>query len=186
MQLNVSILQTASCLCRFSLQENYIIMNDFVTFVKAAIIGVVSEMLAFFAPIENNFIALVWLFALNFLFGLLSDVLRGNDFSMRKAITCLTHATMFFALCASLYGIGHFQNVCEEMLNQCVSSFCWILVYCYSTNIVRNIRCVLRIETPAYRTLDLLYNGLTLTFVKALPFVSEILKQRKEEYNAYK
>ena len=118
-------------------------------------------MLAFFAPIENNFIALVWLFALNFLFGLLSDVLRGNDFSMRKAITCLTHATMFFALCASLYGIGHFQNVCEEMLNQCVSSFCWILVYCYSTNIVRNIRCVLRTETPAYRTLDLLCHNLS-------------------------
>ena len=161
-------------------------MNDFVTFVKAAIIGIVSEMLAFFAPIENNFIALVWLFGLNFLFGLLSDVLRGKDFSMRKAITCITHATMFFSLCASLYGIGYFQNVCEEMLNQCVSSFCWILVYCYSTNIVRNIRSVLRGETPAYRTLDLLYNALTLAFVKGLPFVAEILKQRKEERNADK
>jgi hypothetical protein len=45
---------------------------------------------------------------------------------------------------------------------------------------------VLRTETPAYRTLDLLYNGLTLAFVKALPFVSEILKQRKEDYYANK
>ena len=131
-------------------------MNDIVTFTKAAIIGLVSEMLAFFAPIENNFIALVWLFAMNFLFGLLSDILRGKDFSMRKAIACLTHATMFFALCASLYGIGHFQNVCEEMLNQCVSSFCWILVYCYSTNIVRNIP-------------RLLLTGLWIFFTMALP-----------------
>ena len=161
-------------------------MNDFVTFVKAAIIGIVSEMLAFFAPIENNFIALVWLFGLNFLFGLLGDVLCGKDFSMRKAITCITHATMFFALCASLYGIGYFQNVCEEMLNQCVSTFCWILVYCYSTNIVRNIRCVLRSETPVYRTVDLLYNALTLAFVKGLPFVADIIKQRKEERYADK
>ena len=161
-------------------------MNDFITFVKAAIIGILSELLAFFAPIESNFIALVWLFGLNFLFGLLADVLRGKDFSMRKAITCITHATMFFTLCASLYGIGYFQNMCEEVLNQCVSSFCWILVYCYSTNIVRNIRSVLRNETPAYKAVDLLYNALTLAFVKTLPFVAEIIKQRKEDRNADK
>ncbi len=161
-------------------------MNDFITFIKATIIGLLSEILAFFAPIESNFIALVWLFGMNFVFGLLSDVLRGKDFSMRKAITCITHAAMFFALCASLYGIGYFQNLCEEMLNQCVSSFCWILVYCYSTNIVRNVRTILRSETPAYRTLDLLYNGLTLAFVRTLPFIAEILKQRKEERHANK
>ena len=161
-------------------------MNDFITFVKAAIIGLLSELFAFFAPIGGNFIAMVWLFALNFLFGMLADIVAGRDFSMRKAITCITHATLFFALCASLYGIGYFQNVCEEMLNQCVSSFCWILVYCYSTNIVRNIRCVLRSETPAYKTVDLLYNVLTLAFIKALPFMADIIKQRKEERNADK
>lgn len=161
-------------------------MSDFVTYVKAMIIGALSELLAFFAPIGGNFIAMVWLFALNFLFGMLADVLAGRDFSMRKAIACISHATLFFALCASLYGIGHFQNVGDEMLNQCVSSFCWILVYCYSTNIVRNIRSVLRNDTPAYRTLDLLYSALTLAFVKALPFVAEILKQRKEERDANK
>ena len=151
------------------------------TFTKAIIIGIVSEMLAFFAPIEHNFIALVWLFGLNFLFGLLADVLRGRDFSMRKAITCITHASLFFALCASLYGIGYFQNVSEEMLNQCVSSFCWILVYCYSTNIVRNIRSVLDPQTPAYKAVDLLYSALTLAFVKVLPYMAEILKKKKDE-----
>lgn len=156
-------------------------MSDTITFAKAAIIGLLSEFLAFFAPIENNFIALVWLFAMNFFFGLLSDILRGNDFSMRKAIACLTHATMFFALCASLYGIGHFQNVCEEMLNQCVSSFCWILVYCYSTNIVRNIRSVVDKETPAYKALDLVYHTLTMAFVRVLPYIGDIIKQKKDE-----
>ena len=161
-------------------------MNDIITFVKAVIIGVLSELLAFFAPIEGNFISLVWLFALNFLFGMLADVLVGREFSMRKAIACITHATMFFALCASLYGIGFYQHLREEMLTQCVSSFCWILIYCYSTNIVRNIRAVLRVETPAYRTVDLLYSVLTLAFVKTLPFMAEILKQRKEERDANK
>ena len=156
-------------------------MSDFVTFTKAIIIGIVSEMLAFFAPIEHNFIALVWLFGLNFLFGLLADVLRGRDFSIRKDITCITHASLFFALCASLYGIGYFQNVSEEMLNQCVSSFCWILVYCYSTNIVRNIRSVLDPQTPAYKAVDLLYSALTLAFVKVLPYMAEILKKKKDE-----
>jgi hypothetical protein len=33
---------------------------------------------------------------------------------------------------------------------------------------------------------DLLYSALTLTFVKALPFIGEILNQRKEVKNAYK
>ena len=161
-------------------------MSDFVTYVKAIIIGAISELLAFFAPIEGNFISLVWLFALNFLFGMLADVLAGRDFSMRKAISCITHATMFFALCASLYGIGYFQSMNAEVLHQCVSSFCWILIYCYSTNIVRNVRCMLRNDTPAYRAVDLLYNVLTLAFVKALPFMEEILKQRKEDRNANK
>ena len=161
-------------------------MSDTITFAKAAIIGLLSEFLAFFAPIENNFIALVWLFALNFLFGLLADVLRGKDFSMKKASACITHASLFFALCASLYGIGYFQNVSEEMLNQCVSSFCWILVYCYSTNIVRNIRSVLDKETPAYKAVDLVYHTLTMAFVKALPYVGDIIKQRKVEKNENK
>ena len=161
-------------------------MNDFITFTKAMIIGIVSELLSFFAPIENNLVAMVWLFGLNFFFGMLADILGGKDFSMRKAITCVTHATLFFVLCASLYGIGHYQNVCAEVLQQCVSSFCWILVYCYSTNIVRNVRSMLQRETPAYRAVDMLYNTLTLAFVKALPFMAEILKQRKEERNENK
>ena len=156
-------------------------MSDIVTFIKAMIIGIVSELLAFFAPIGDNFVAMVWLFALNFLFGLLADILAGRDFSMRKAITCITHATLFFALCASLYGIGYYQHMRNEVLQQCVSSFCWILVYCYSTNIVRNVRSMLLHETPAYKALDLLYSTLTLAFVKALPFVGEILKQKREE-----
>lgn len=161
-------------------------MNDFITFVKAMIIGIMSELFAFFAPIGNNFMALVWLFALNFLFGMLADVLTGRDFSMRKAFTCISHATLFFALCASLYGIGHYQQMNNEVLHQCVSSFCWILVYCYSTNIVRNVRSLLRNTTPAFKAVDLLYSALTLTFVKALPFLGEILNQRKEVKNAYK
>lgn len=161
-------------------------MNDIITYTKAMIIGVLSELLAFFAPIEHNFYAMVWLFGLNFVFGLLADVIRGKDFSMRKAITCITHATLFFALCASLYGIGYYQEVAGNVLHQCVSSFCWILVYCYSTNIVRNIRSVLQKETPACKAMDLLYSVLTLAFVKGLPFMAEILKQRKEERNADK
>ena len=161
-------------------------MSDFVTYVKAMIIGVVSEMLAFFAPIGGNFIAMVWLFALNFLFGMLADVVVGKDFSMKKAIACISHATLFFTLCASVYGIGYFQHVNGGVLEQCVSSFCWILVYSYSTNITRNIRSMLRNDTPAYKAVDLLYNALTLAFVKALPFVAEILKQRKEERNENK
>ena len=161
-------------------------MNDIITFVKAMIIGALSELFAFFAPIENNFLALVWLFALNFIFGMLADIIAGRDFSMRKAIACIAHATLFFALCASLYGIGHYQQMNNEVLHQCVSSFCWILVYCYSTNIVRNIRSTLRNDTPAFKAVDLLYNTLTLAFVKTLPFIEEILKQRKEVRNADK
>ena len=156
-------------------------MNDIITSIKAAIIGTLSSLFAFFAPIENNFVALVWLFALNFFVGLLADVIAGRDFSLKKAISCLSHAAMFFVLCASLYGIGYYQKMSADVLHQCVSSFCWILIYCYSTNIVRNIRCALKSGTPAYRTVDLLYDVLTLAFVKTLPFVGEIIKQRKEE-----
>ena len=77
-------------------------------------------------------------------------------------------------------------SIWNEHVEECVSSFCWILVYCYSTNIVRNIRSVLQNDTPAYKAMDLLYNALTLAFVKGLPFVAEIIKQRKEERNADK
>lgn len=156
-----------------------LVMNDIITFIKASIIGVISELFAFFAPIEKNMLALTWLFILNFIFGMLADILAGKDFSLRKSISCITHATMFFALCASLYGIGFYQEVCEEVLNQCVSSFCWILIYCYSTNIVRNVRVILKNDTPAYKTVDFLYSALSMTFVKTLPFVEEIIKQNK-------
>lgn len=161
-------------------------MNDIITSIKAAIIGTLSSLFAFFAPIENNFVALVWLFALNFFVGLLADVIAGRDFSLKKAISCLSHAAMFFVLCASLYGIGYYQKMSADVLHQCVSSFCWILIYCYSTNIVRNVRSTIKESSPAYRAADLLYKALTLAFVKTLPFVEEILKQRREERNESK
>jgi hypothetical protein len=44
----------------------------------------------------------------------------------------------------------------------------------------------LRNDTPAFKAVDLLYNTLTLAFVKTLPFIEEILKQRKEVRNADK
>ena len=161
-------------------------MSDVITFIKAIIIGAVSELLSFFAPIEDNFLAMVWLFGLNFLFGMLADVLDGREFSAKKAFSCVAHAAVFFVLCASMYGIGHYQSMNNAVLQQCVSSFCWILVYCYSTNIVRNVRSMLRREAPAYKAVDMLYNSLTLAFVKGLPIVGEILKQRKEERNENK
>ena len=67
---------------------------------------------------------------------------------------------------------------------QCISYICYVALYIYGTNIIRNLRkCVIE-GSALYRILDIIYFVLTFEFIKKIPYLKEYyetLNQNKKE-----
>jgi len=147
---------------------------------RTLIAGLIAGILGWLEPISGDVFTLIYIFALNFLFGYLADrIAAGNDFSLKKAWRCLTEATLFFLLVVSIYGIGKLKHQPEAAI-QCVSTVAYIVMYFYATNILRNLKQVLRPATPAFRVVDFLYYIVSFEIIHRIPFLSDYLNKKQE------
>ena len=53
--------------------------------VKVIIVNVITAVLGFLSPIQDFMVAIVVLFACNFVFGLTADMVTGGEWSWKKA-----------------------------------------------------------------------------------------------------
>lgn len=84
----------------------------------------------------------------------------------------------FFFCAASMFAVGHFlHNDAEAAL--CVKYACFIAVWVFGTNILKNWRLMLKEGTATYKFVDILLYILTVQFVEKLPWV----KKWQEENN---
>jgi len=74
--------------------------------IKAAIIGSFSAFAAYLSPISSIFFSILYVFLLNFVFGYLSGLSKGESFSLKKAFIAVKEAGIFFLIVASVYIIG--------------------------------------------------------------------------------
>lgn len=148
---------------------------------KTMIAGFLAGVLGWLEPIAGDVFTLIWIFVLNFIIGFLTDkIANGNDFNLKKAWRCLTEATLFFVLVASIYGVGHLKHQPEAAI-QCVSTVAYVIIYFYSTNILRNLMQVLKPETPAYRVVDFLYYILSFEVIHKIPFLGDYMRRKSEK-----
>lgn len=152
--------------------------------IKNFLVGIVLAILAYLEPIEGELKSLFLVFSLNFLFGYLSDMVKGEDFSLKKALVCVGHATVFFILCASVYLIGRIKGQMAGAV-QCVSFITYLVIYFYGLNVLRNCKKIFKDGTPPWHVVNTIYYVLRFKFIEQIPYLKEYLdkEEQKENHN---
>lgn len=150
--------------------------------IKCGIVSAVSAILTFLDPIVNNLSAMLVLFTTNVVFGILSDVVNGGRWDKRKMADAGVAAFLFFALVCVIYIIGTLIDNMEGSLH-CVVFICYVLLWYYGTNIVRNMKNIVRHDTLAYCALAFIYDVLSLEMVKHIPFLQSYLARTNKNIN---
>ena len=148
--------------------------------IKNMAVGIVLAILAYLEPIEGELQSLFLVFFLNFLFGYLSGMVKGEEFSLKKALVCVGHAAVFFILCAAVYVIGRLKGQMVGSV-QCVSFITYLVIYFYSLNILRNCKKIFRDETAPWHVVNTLYFILRFKFIEKIPYLKEYLDTQKQE-----
>ena len=150
--------------------------------IKNMIVGIVLAILAYLDPIDGELQSLFLVFFLNFLFGYISGMVKGEDFSFKKAIVCVGHATVFFILCASVYVIGRAKGQLDGSV-QCVSFITYLVLYFYSLNILRNCKKIFKDGTAPWHVVNTLYYILRFKFIENIPYLREYLDSQTQNDN---
>lgn len=142
---------------------------------KDLIVCTLAPVFSYFSPIENVMKALLLLFIWNFLAGYLAGKIANREkFSLKKAMVCLIHASVFTVILASIFYIGdHLGN--REGALYCVTTFCYMLLWFYSTNISRNLTLLF----PGNKIFAFIYYVISIEFVSKVPFMTNFNKQVK-------
>ena len=78
-------------------------MNHLKTFAAVSL----AALIAYFEPVHSILAAIAWLLVLNFLLGLATGIVVHREaFQFRKALRCLSEASVFLLLLASVFFIG--------------------------------------------------------------------------------
>lgn len=147
--------------------------------IKNVIVGILIAILAYLEPIEGELKTLFLIFFLNFLFGYLSGMVKGEDFSLKKALVCVGHATIFFVLCAAVLAVGKFKGHMTGAV-QCVSFITYLIIYFYGLNILRNLKKIFKEGTAPWHIVNTLYYILRFKFIENIPYLKEYLDTQKE------
>jgi glucan phosphoethanolaminetransferase (alkaline phosphatase superfamily) len=148
--------------------------------IKNVIISVILAILAYLEPIEAELQTLFLVFFLNFLFGYISGMVKGEDFSLKKALICVLHAAIFFVLCAAVYIVGRLKGQMAGAV-QCVSFITYLVIYFYGLNILRNLKKIFKENTPPWHVVNTLYFILRFKFIEHIPYLSEYLDKQCEK-----
>ena len=149
--------------------------------IKTYIIMVVGALFTLLSPIQNFMWAMVTLFGVNFVFGLLAAIVNKEEWSTRKALMFFAYCFVFFGTAVSFFIIGKFMNE-EGQAIAVVKILCYLALYVFGTNICRNWLNIVPQGSTWYKMVDLLYYVLCVKFVERF----DVVKKWQEERNSTK
>ena len=141
---------------------------------------VVGALFTLLSPIQNFMWAMVTLFGVNFLFGLVAAIVNKEGWSTKKALMFFAYCFIFFVTAASFFVIGHFMDE-EDQAIAVVKILCYVAIYIFGTNICRNWLNILSKGTAWYKFVDLLYYVLSVKFIERFDIVK---KWQEERHNS--
>ena len=142
--------------------------------IKAAIISIFTALIAYLDPVAGSLQSLMFLFATNFIVGYATGIIKNNEsFQLRKCLMCFVWAGVILGLICIFYVLGERNGNQAEtvMFVQWVSL---IAMWAFGTNILRNLRHLSYGYGVYYIFFDALYTGISLEFVKKLPFLKQV------------
>ena len=140
---------------------------------KSFIAVSLASILAYFQPIGSILTAILWLFLLNFIFGLVAGIVANKEsFNFRKAFACVTEASVFLVILSAIFYIGDHLGARGGAM-QAISTITYTLLYFYSVNIFKNLRQLL----PGSKSIAWLYNLLSIEMISRLPRLSRMFRR---------
>lgn len=149
---------------------------------KDVFVGIILAITAYLKPIEGELLSMFVVFLTNFVFGYVSGMVKGEDFSLKKAVVCIGHATVFFVLCAAIYVIGREKGQMAGAA-QCVSFITYVVIYFYGLNVLKNCKKIFKRGTTPWYVVAFLYYILRFKFIEKIPYLAEYLDTVKKEEN---
>lgn len=144
------------------------------------IISVAFAIISFLSPISGDMKTLLLVLSCNFIVGLATAyIVEGGEFDFKKAWRFFVEAFIILGVEVVVLAIGSFKNT-EDAALQCVSFITFVMMYFYLTKMIRNLKKFGREDTPYYLCMSVLYDVLTLEFVKKLPFLAKYTKDDTE------
>lgn len=143
---------------------------------RTVIVTVIGAILTMLAPIQNFMYAMVLLFALNFIFGIVAARVNKEGWKTKKALMFFVYCAIFFVTSCAVFIIGHFMGEHQQAITV-VKILCYLAVYVFGTNIFRNLCLIVPPNSTWYKLFDLCYYMLSVKFVEKFPFI----KKRQEE-----
>lgn len=151
-------------------------MND----IRGFLIGTLWTFLSLLMPIKDFMAAMMILFGLNLVFGIVAAKFNGEDWDWKKFGMFFVCCAVFFVTVAALFLIGHFLHS-EEQALFCVKWVCIAATYLFTTNILKNWRKILVPESTWYKLVDFIYYALTLGFVEKFPMYKKYQEHKQAQ-----
>lgn len=143
-------------------------------FLKSIIISIFSALVAYLDPVAGSLESLMVLFALNFIVGYATGIIKNNEsFQLKKCLMCFVWAGVILGLICIFYVLGE-RNGNKAETVQFVQWVSLIAMWAFGTNILRNFRHLSYGYGVYYTFFDALYTGISLEFVKKIPFVKQV------------
>ncbi|MDR2951578.1 MAG: hypothetical protein ACK5KL_20325 [Dysgonomonas sp.] len=147
-----------------------------ISLLKGVWVFLVTLLTNFFQPIHDFLLVVFILFILNFLYGLLSDISRGVDFSLKKAFQSVWYVVGFMLLLFLSFAIGKKMHLEDSSVVDFTSWITWVVIYFYGTNILRNWKVI----QPKNEVVSFLYWVLSVKFVEKIKHLGDYFRKDKD------
>lgn len=152
-------------------------MNNLIE-LKTLVLTLFGLLTSLFAPILDFMFAMLILLTINMLFGIAADIATGGEWKWKKASMFFVFCTVFFVCTGGMFAVGHYLHQDAEA-TLCVKYACFIALWVFGTNILRNWKKMLQKGTATYKFVDILLYVLTVQFVEKLPFVKKYQEEKE-------
>lgn len=146
---------------------------------KSFLIAACSAVLSFFMPISDFMVAMIMLFIVNFVFGLLADIVNGYGWNKKKANMFFLYCLVFFAIAMFIFTIGHLLHAHNEAI-QGVKYLCIVALWFFGVNISRNWMNITKDGSTFHKLANFIYYVLSMQIVEKIPFLKQFMEDKKE------
>lgn len=148
--------------------------------IKGFLIATFAALISFFMPIGDFIVAMILLFAVNFCFGLLADIVNGGGWQMKKAMQFFVQCFVFFVLAFCIFSIGEKMHAHQEAISG-VKYLCTVALWFFSVNIARNWMNITPKRSVFHKIAYFIYYVLSVQFVERIPFLKRFIAEKQAE-----
>lgn len=148
--------------------------------IKGFFLAAISAILSFFMPIKDFIIAMIFLFGINFIFGLVADITNGKGWNKKKAEMFFVYCFIFFVIAVSIFVIGHFMHAYIEAVHG-VKYLCIVSLWFFAVNITRNWMSITPVGSTFHNIAYFLNYILSIQFIERIPFMKEFIQEKEKQ-----